>query len=317
MGQANILKKKAGLWWKIPLFVLLILLVVTGIYVYNLYAGAKNTVDKKMNQEVSSINHELTNKKVEQKEPLSILLLGVDERSGDRGRSDALMVLSVDPENNRSQLISIPRDTRTEMVGDSQQAGKLDKINHAYAFGGTEMAIQTVESLLEIQLDYYIRMNMEGLSEMVDAVGGITVQNELQWKDRGYYKKGYEYSKGNITMNGPQTMGFVRMRYKDPNGDFGRNERQRKVIQGIIKKGASIKSVNKIGEVMNVLGNNVKTNMDSNIMQELLLNYRSARENMTTYQMKGKGTKIDGIYYLRVTEQELQEVHDMVKEYSS
>ncbi|WP_281658720.1 LCP family protein [Halobacillus sp. Cin3] len=294
-----------------------VLIAGVGTYVYSLYAGAKNTVNNKMHEEVTSIDHEITKKKIQAKEPLNVLLLGVDERNGDRGRSDALMVLSVDPNNDRSQLISIPRDTRTEMVGDSSQAGKLDKINHAYAFGGTEMSIQTVENLLDIELDYYVKMNMEGLSDMVDAVGGITVNNELQWTDTGYYKKGYEYNKGDITMNGPETMGFVRMRYQDPNGDFGRNERQRKVIEALIDKGASVGSVNKIGNMMDALGNNVTTNMDFSVMKDLLVNYRSASNTITTYQMKGSGTKISGVYYLQVSEQEIQDVHNMIKEYNS
>ncbi|WP_394218263.1 LCP family protein [Halobacillus trueperi] len=309
--------KKIGKWWKVLLLVFSILIIGSGIYMYTLYEGAKNTVDKKMHQEVSAIDHEVTKKKIEEKKSLNILLLGVDERLGDRGRSDALMVLSLDPNNNRSQLISIPRDTRAEMVGNSIHSGELDKINHAYAFGGIEMSIQTVENLLDFQLDYYVKINMEGLSKMVDAVGGIKVNNELQWTDVGYYQKGYTYKKGPINLNGPKTMGFVRMRYQDPNNDFGRNDRQRKVIQAIIDKGASVGSVNKIDEMMDVLGSNVKTNMDFQTMKDLLLNYRNARQNMTTYQMTGTGTKIDGIYYLQVSEAEIQSVHDMIKEYSS
>lgn len=236
-------------WWKIPLFILVFLVMAGGGYLFSVYSSAKNTVNDKMHEEVKAIDHNLTKKKMEKKNPLHILMLGVDEREGDRGRSDALMVLSVDPNKNRSQLISIPRDTRTKLVGDTKQAGKMDKINHAYAFGGTAMSIQTVENLLDFELDYYVRMNMEGLSEMVDAIGGITVDNDLAWTDKGYYKKGYEYKKGKIELDGPKTMGFVRMRYQDPNGDFGRNERQRKVIDGIIQKGASIGSVNRIGKI--------------------------------------------------------------------
>ncbi|MGP4069944.1 LCP family glycopolymer transferase [Halobacillus sp. B29] len=317
MSRSSRLKMKKGKWWKIPLLLLAFILIGGGVYAYTIYSGAKNTVDKKMQEQVTAIDTEVTTKKMKEKEPLNILLMGVDERSGDRGRSDALMVLSVDPENNRSQLISIPRDTRTEMIGDDPQAGNMDKINHAYAFGGTDMAVNTVENFLDFELDYYVKMNMEGLSEMVDAVGGITVDNELSWTDTGYYEKGYKYEKGNIEMNGEKTMGYVRMRYQDPNGDFGRNERQRKVIQGIIDKGASVGSVNKIGDIMDVLGDNVTTNMDFSTMQNMLMNYRSARENMTTYQMTGSGTKIDGIYYLQVPDEEVENVQEMVKEYSS
>ncbi|MYL49258.1 transcriptional regulator LytR [Halobacillus litoralis] len=313
MKRSDKHKKRKTRWWKVTLVLLVLLLVPAGVYGYSLYSGAKNTVDSKMHKEVSSIDHELTEKKRKEKESLNILLMGVDERAGDSGRSDALMVLSVDPNDNRSQIISIPRDTRTEMVGDSSQAGNLDKINHAYAFGGADMAIQTVENFLDINLDYYVQVNMEGLEEMVDAVGGITIQNDIEW----YGKNNFHYKKGELTMDGKEALGYVRMRYDDPQGDLGRNERQRKVIQGIVDKGMNVGSINKIGNVMDVLGKNVSTNMDFSTMQDLMKNYSGARENLSTYQMTGTGTKINGIYYLEVPDQEVQDVREMILDFNS
>ncbi|WP_028783997.1 LCP family protein [Thalassobacillus devorans] len=304
---------KSKRWLKIISLVVLFVILGGGGYAYSIYNNAKQTVDKKMNTPVASIDYDIGKKKVKENKPVNVLLMGVDERNNDRGRSDALMVMTLDPKKNRMQLISIPRDTRTTIVGD----GRQDKINHAYAFGGTDMAINTVESFLEIELDYYVSMNMEGLTEMVDAVGGITVNNKLDWKDRGYYKKGYHYAKGEIELNGPKTMGYVRMRYQDPNGDFGRNQRQRQVIEGIIEKGASVASVNKIDNMIGVLGDNMKTNMKFSDMKNLLTNYSSTRKNMVTYQMTGQGIKINGIYYLQVPEKEVQKVHSMIEEYNS
>ncbi|WLR49156.1 LCP family protein [Halobacillus litoralis] len=313
MSRSKKHEKKKGRWWKVSLVLLVLLLLPVGVYAYSVYSGAKNTVDSKMHQQVASIDHELTEKKRKEKEPLNILLMGVDERAGDSGRSDALMVLSVDPNENRSQIISIPRDTRTEMVGDSSQAGNLDKINHAYAFGGADMAIQTVENFLDIDLDYYVQVNMEGLEEMVDAVGGITIQNDIEW----YGKDNFHYKKGELTMDGEEALGYVRMRYDDPKGDLGRNERQRKVIQGIVDKGMNVGSINKIGNVMDVLGKNVATNMDFSTMQDLMKNYSGARENLSTYQMTGTGTKINGIYYLEVPNQEVEDVREMILDFNS
>ncbi|REJ10263.1 LCP family protein [Halobacillus trueperi] len=313
MKRSDKHKKRKTRWWKVTLVLLVLLLVPAGVYSYSLYSGAKNTVDSKMHKKVTSIDHELTEKKRKEKEPLNILLMGVDERAGDSGRSDALMVLSVDPNDNRSQIISIPRDTRTEMVGDSSHSGKQDKINHAYAFGGADMAIQTVENFLDINLDYYVQVNMEGLEEMVDAVGGITIQNDIEW----YGKDNFHYKKGELTMDGEEALGYVRMRYDDPQGDLGRNERQRKVIQGIVDKGMNVGSINKIGNVMDVLGKNVSTNMDFSTMQDLMKNYSGARENLSTYQMTGTGTKINGIYYLEVPDQEVEDVREMILDYNS
>ncbi|WP_226580901.1 LCP family protein [Halobacillus litoralis] len=306
-------KKKRGRWWKVPLIVFSLLILAGGVYAFTLYNGAKATVDQKMNKEVASIDHELTEKKVKQNEPLNILLLGVDERNGDRGRSDALMVMTLDPNDDRSQIVSIPRDTRTEMVGNSRHNGSLDKINHAYAFGGTDMSIQTVENFLDIELDYYVKMNMEGLAEMVDAVGGVTVQNDLDWVG----KNGYHYKKGELNLNGAETLMYVRMRYEDPRGDAGRNERQRQVIQQVLDKGANFASVNKIHDMLDVLGNNVTTNMDFSVMKDLMVNYSSARKDLKTYQMTGNGTRIGGIYYLQVPDQEVQKVQGLINEYSS
>nr|WP_077625273.1 LCP family protein [Sediminibacillus massiliensis] len=311
-------KRKSGKWWKISLAIVLVLVLGVGAYGYSIYHNAKQTVEKKIHEPVQAIDTTVGKKKVKDQDPLNILLLGVDQRADDAGRSDALMVLSLDPKNDGMQLVSIPRDTRTEIVG----KGFDDKINHAYAFGGTDMSINTVENLLDIELDYYVTMNMEGLSDMVDAVGGITLTNELDWVDKGYYEKGFHYAKGELELNGPQTMGYVRMRYQDPDGDFGRTKRQRQVIQAIVDKGASIASVNKVDDMIDVLGNNMKTNMDFSDMQNLLKNYNNTRKNFVSYQMQGQGTYITNssgqdIYYLVVSEDEVEKVHNMIKKVKS
>lgn len=306
-------KKPKRLWLKIGLAVILILVLGGSAFAFSIYHDAKTTVNDKIHKKVPSIDTGVGKKKISQDKPLNILLLGVDKRAGDSGRSDALMVLSLDPKENKMQIISIPRDTRTLIVG----KGHKDKINHAYAFGGTDMSIATVENLLDIELDYYVEMNMQGLSEMVDAVGGITVDNWLDWYDEGYYKEGYHYQKGKIKLNGAKTMGYVRMRHLDPKGDFGRTKRQRQVIQAIIDRGANIASVNKIDDMIEVLGDNMASNMDFDDMKNLLFNYKDVRKNVTSYMMKGSGTKIDGIYYLVVPDEEVAKVHGMISEIKS
>ncbi|WP_407267726.1 LCP family protein [Radiobacillus sp. PE A8.2] len=272
-----------------------------GVYSISIYQNAAKTVNEKIYQPVQTIEHDFVKKKIKEEKPLNILLLGVDERKGDVGRSDALMVLALSPSEDNAKLISIPRDTRTEIIG----RGTLDKINHAYAFGGPDMSIQTVEHLLDIQLDYFVRVNMEGLAEVVDAIGGITVNNDIKFNN---------FDTGEVYLSGTETLEYVRMRKQDPNGDFGRTERQRKVIQEIINQGANISSVTKIHELIDVLGNNVATNMDFEDMKNLLFNYKNTRNNLTTYQLQGKGTMINGIWYMNVTEEEVEKVHNMIVE---
>ena len=111
-------------------------------------------------------------------EPFSMLVLGVDEREGDKGRSDTMIVMTVNPETKSTKMVSIPRDTYTEIVGQ----GFNDKINHAYAFGGIEMSMDTVENLLDIPIDYVVQVNMDSFKDIVDAVGGISINNTLDFK---------------------------------------------------------------------------------------------------------------------------------------
>src|SRR5699024_3391322 len=158
-------------------------------------------------------------------------LLGMDSEEDQAGRSDAIMIMRQYPETEAMEIVSIPRYTRTEIVG----KGKEDKINHAYAFGQEDMAVATVEHFLDIELDYYVAINMDGLVELVDELGTITVDNEVEWSD-----KGYDFPTGSVEMDGDKTMSFVRMRKDDPEGDFGRTTRQRKVIEGILQEGASV-----------------------------------------------------------------------------
>src|SRR5699024_11710934 len=110
-------EKSPKKWWKITLVVLLVLVLGVGSYAYSIYHNAKQTVNKKMYETVESIDHVIGKKKLKETKPLNILLLGIDTETGDKGRSDAIMVLSLKPKTNSMQLISIPRDTRTEIVG--------------------------------------------------------------------------------------------------------------------------------------------------------------------------------------------------------
>src|SRR5690625_6838004 len=99
-------------------------------------------------------------------------------------------------------------------------------------------------------------------------------------------------------------MGFVCMRKQDPEGDFGRTKRQRQVVQGIVNQGATVGSVTKINGLIDVLGNNMATNLDFDDMKDLLADYRNTVKKFEDYQMKGTGTNIDGIYYLLVERSE-------------
>jgi polyisoprenyl-teichoic acid--peptidoglycan teichoic acid transferase len=295
-------KKKKRIWLRILLSVIALVIIVIGIFAFLTINNTRSTVSE-IQKSTSAIDPKEVQKKVENKEQINVLLLGVDERAGDVGRSDATLVMSLDPTTDSMKIVSIPRDTRVEIIGH----GTTEKINHAYAHGGVDMSINTVESFLDIDIDYFVEMNMEGLSDLVDAVGGITVNSQLEFNQSGYH-----FAQGETSMDGKKAMAYVRMRKQDPNGDFGRNARQRQVIQAVIDKGASIKSVNKIDDLLNVLGSNVQTNIDFSTMTNLFQDYRNVRKNIENYQMQGTGTTIDKTYYYQIDKEERDKVHTML-----
>ncbi|GEM01625.1 cell envelope-related function transcriptional attenuator common domain-containing protein [Halolactibacillus halophilus] len=305
-NHANKKKNKKKWWILTPIIILLILLVSIVGYGFHLYTEVKNNIDDNMHEQVSDhvIDTEKTKEKIENKDNINILLLGIDSESSVSGRSDAIIVMTLNPNEDKIQLVSIPRDTRVTIVG----RGEEDKINHAHAFGGPDMAIETVESFLDIDIDYFARVNMDGMAELVDLVGPITVNNEL-----AFSQGGDTFPLGDITLTGPETMNFVRMRKEDPRGDFGRTERQRKVIEGIVAEGAKIENITRISDLLDVLGDNVSTNMTFSDMTSLFQDYRQTASNFEDYQMQGSGTMINGIYYYIVTEDEINRVHDLIE----
>jgi polyisoprenyl-teichoic acid--peptidoglycan teichoic acid transferase len=300
-------QKKSKRWLKIIGIVFALLLIGAGVYAFTVYNSLTNAVNT-MHQPIDRGKSEKRTEEITltKQDPFSVLMLGVDEREGDSGRSDTMIVLTVNPNLNSIKMLSIPRDTRTEIVGH----GKVDKINHAYAFGREEMSIATVENLLDIPIDYYVKVNMEGFKDIVDAVGGIQVNNNLDFSQDGHH-----FTTGKINLNGEQALSFVRMRYDDPSGDFGRQERQRQVIQGVINRGASFSSLTRFGGIFAALGDNVRTDVTFDEMLDIQKNYKNSFGSIEQLQLTGTGTKINGIYYLEVPKEKIQTTQNELKKH--
>ncbi|WP_368297487.1 LytR family transcriptional regulator [Cytobacillus firmus] len=298
-------RKKKPKWLKVIGILFLVLLIGGGGYAFMVYKSLTDAVET-MHQ---PIEREKSDKRPEKitlakKEPFSVLMLGVDERSGDKGRSDTMIVLTVNPNDKSIKMLSIPRDTRTEIVG----KGFEDKINHAYAFGNEEMSMATVENFLDIPLDYYIKVNMEGFKDIVDAVGGITVNSSLSFNQGSY-----QFTEGSNNLDGDAALAYVQMRKQDPKGDFGRQDRQRQIIQGVIKKGISINSLTNFDDIFGALGKNVRTNMTFDEMKDIQKNYRDAAGNIEQMTISGNGQTINKIWYLIVSNDEQQRVQNELK----
>lgn len=272
------------------------------VYLVILFPKASNTLDE-IHQPIAREASPMREEKVvlEEKNPISVLLLGVDEREDDRGRSDTMIVLTINPTDNSTKMVSIPRDTYTEIVG----LDKLDKINHAYAFGGIDMSLDTTEKLLDIPIDYVVQLNMEGFKDVIDALDGITVDNAFAFDD---------FKKGELTLTGDQALDFVQMRKQDPNGDFGRQDRQKQVIQSIMSEAVSATTLFNYPKIFDALGSNVKTNMEFSEMIDIQKNYRSASTDVEQLVFeKGYGETIGGIWYYMMDQEELSVVKEELK----
>lgn len=302
MANSRTARKKLSTGKKIVLTIvtmLVVLLVSGGVYAYSLYKKLDQTYQP-LNRDKSEVREEKVD--INKKEAVSVLLLGIDKdenRKGDKGRSDTLILLTVNPADNTSKMVSIPRDSYVEIVG----KGFEDKINHAYAFGGVEMAVNTVEKFLNVPVDYYAAVDMDGLTSAVDLVGGIEVENEF-----AFTYGGTKFSKGAITLTGKDVMNYVRMRYDDPNGDFGRQARQRQVLQKLAEKALTITSVTKLHNYMDVLGENVTTNIAATEMITMIPNYAPSVGQTDTLYLEGVGAKRNSIYYYDINETSRQDV---------
>ncbi|MDH4617094.1 LytR family transcriptional regulator [Brevibacillus invocatus] len=242
----------------------------------------------------------------EPKRPLTMLLFGVDKRGADPGRTDTLIFLAVHPEKHETLMFSIPRDTRTTIISN----GKEDKINHAYSAGGIPSTVRTVEHFLDIPIDYYVKVEMEGFSAIVDTLGGVTVENAFAFDYEGYH-----FPKGSISMDGNKALAYARMRYEDPEGDFGRNKRQQQIIRELMSKGKQVSTVGKLDTILANVGNSIKTNLALTDMQELMLDYKSALEELEVLSIRGEGGMIGGIYYYLVTDQERKRLKEEIEQF--
>ncbi|MBO0451212.1 LCP family protein [Candidatus Enterococcus murrayae] len=244
---------------------------------------------------------------LKQQEPFSVLLLGVDTGAlgrSEQGRSDTIMVATVNPKTEKTVLVSLPRDAYAEIAGH----GTMDKINHAYAFGGTAMTIATVEKLLDIPINYYVTINMQGIESLVDAVGEVEVSNPFAFT----YEE-TEFPKGVQKLDGSNALKYVRMRYDDPEGDYGRQARQRQLIAGIVKNAISFKGLSSYQEILTSLGSNIKTDVHFSDLKLLTRKYRGAFSEIESEQAKGEGFTQDEISYQRLSSEELVRIQQLLK----
>ncbi|WP_240633273.1 LCP family protein [Paenibacillus montanisoli] len=293
-----------------------ILLAASGL-TYYLYSSAQQTAGK-MYEELGPVkpvyvskDTEVRNAKTPEQpvqmkrlDPFTVLVLGVDQREHDSGRSDSMIVLSVNPVKGSILMFNIPRDTRTAIVGHAD----VDKINHAYAFGGVQMSVATVEHFLDYPIDYFVKINMESFARLIDLVGGVEVDNPVEFDYDGTV-----FAKGNLSLNGQDALKYARMRYDDPRGDIGRNARQRTILKQLMNKATDISNVTHLQSLLSELGNYVKTNITFSEMKTFVKDYGPAIRKVDSIEIKGAGQTIDRIWYYIVSEAERDRIHNLLK----
>ncbi|HEM3165671.1 TPA: LCP family protein [Streptococcus suis 92-1191] len=257
-------------------------------------------------------------------EPLTILLMGVDmdqaTRGGDweGGRSDSMILVTVNPKTKETNMMSLTRDIMVEIAeANGESSGTVEKLNHSYSYGQAPMAIATIEKMMDINIDRYIEINMDGLVELVDAVGGIEVNNTLGFPiSISEHEPAYTsiVQPGQQLVNGDQALVYARMRYDDPEGDIGRQRRQREVITAIIKKLLQLDGLTQYKKILTAISNNMRTNIEiSPATIPSLLGYKDSVSKLNSYQLRGVDQMVDEIYYQLPTSEHLLEMQNILK----
>ena len=225
----------------------------------------------------------------------TVMIMGVDERADDVGRSDTLMIATLDPDKNQAAILSVPRDTRVKISGYG-----FDKINAAYAYGGRKLTQKTVEDLLNTHIDHYIKINVHGFTKIIDALGGIDIDVEKRmhyedpWDDDGGLY--IDLQPGMQHMDGKTAITYVR--YRDEEGDIGRIKRQQKFMKAVMDKLVSPSVIPKLPAIVSAVSDSVETDMSMSEILSFLSTLQQAKNNgLKSDMVPGKPVYIEGISY--------------------
>jgi len=316
------MKKKIILGSLITIFIIAIPLSIYGVKQYYMVKDHVDdmhiTIDDEQNNNSDNnedIDDELTDRPINiHDEPLTYLLLGIGNRPDDPGRADVIMVVSINPDKEEILTFNIPRDTKTEISGKNS----YDKINHAYSYGGTKTTKETVEDFIDSEIDDVVQINMQGFRDLVDAIGGVTVDNSFSFEQADELgKETYHYDKGEIDLDGEEALHYSRMRKQDPEGDLGRNKRQKQVIEAILEKAKSPSAVFSLNDTMQALSSNVKTTIRFSEIKDLFKEYQS---DWKDFELKEETLDVEDEwapegFYFRITDEEQYRVQQELADF--
>lgn len=299
-------KKKKSLGFKIFigfLCVILAMAVVGGGYVIGLLNKMDNV---KLNKDNLGIVEDEFKEYDNVNKIKNIALFGIDATDGETGRSDSIMVATLDPIHNKLKVTSIMRDSYVSIDGHGQ-----DKINHAYAFGGPELSIKTLNENFGLNIEDFISVNFSSLPKIINILGGIDLQitdEELEYIN-GYIddinaKDGTNSShigySGVQHVDGNQALAYSRIRYTS-GGDYERTQRHRTVLDALFNKLTST-PVSSYNSLLNEVLPYVQTNLNATDILSLGTKVLGIGNNLEQDRFPrdgyGEGAMIDGVYYL-------------------
>jgi LCP family protein required for cell wall assembly len=233
----------------------------------------------------------------------NILILGIDQVRHEAARADTIMVMSINEDTDEVALISIPRDTRVEIPGRG-----MDKLNHAMAYRGEiALMIATVEHFLGVPMDHYVYTNFRGFADIVDVLGGVTIDVEKEMihvnEDEPFP---FHLKPGRQRLMGEQALGYVRYR-NDDQGDFGRMMRQQSFLTALSKEVRQVKTIFMLPQIMEQAARHIRTDMS--ISQLLASSRRAFSINIDEVKMitlKGRTQSFNGTSYVVLDQEQLR-----------
>lgn len=307
-------KKKLPMWIKILLGILITIVIVIGgasIYGYITFNKIANQMEKVelINDDLGVVTEEELQQYKDYTEIVNIALFGVDSTDSTSGRSDSIMVATLDPIHNKLKLTSFMRDSYVSINGYG-----YDKLNHAYAYGGPSLSINTLNTNFGLNITDFAAVNFSSLPKIIDYFGGITLNitdEELEYIN-GYIKHINSIdgtnspsitSAGTQVVDGVQALAYSRIRYTS-GGDFERTQRQRTVLSALFDKALNLPASQYLSAVTN-LSQYITTSLDSSEMLSLGTKIASMGLSGVTVEQERfpldgycENSIIDGIYYL-------------------
>lgn len=309
-------KKSSKKVLKISIIVVLIILLIVGALALAGYLYVKNMVGKinyvdidkntiEINEEVKKANEEVEEKDEKEKIYRTIALYGVDSRSNqlqNDTRSDCIILAVIDNATKNVSLVSVYRDSYLQIPGRS-----IDKVTHAYAFGGASLSMSTLNTNLDLDITEFVTVNFNSVVDIVDSIGGIPMNIT---SDEVKYINGYieETSRvtgkttdkitkpGKYNLDGIQAVSYSRIRYTS-GGDYKRAERMRTVLSAIITKAKKL-SVPKLNNLANKLLPEIYTNIDSNEIMSMLPKIATySVSNSMGWPYEVRGATINKVWY--------------------